>query len=487
MADDHDAWLAEGLAAMRENKRKRIAASGAGVGGGTRNILAAIAEIGPGQVVPGALSGQAGPSEESLAREFVRMHGQDWLYDYAIGRWLHWNGARWCWDQSGLLRHLIVEHLRAACPSKPAMQSSRTARGVQEIIAVNPAIAAPHDRFDAAPMLLGTPSRVVDMATGKSRVAARGDYITKATSVEPKWSEPKLWLKFLHDCTGGDVPFMAYLQRVAGYCLTGSTSAHALFFIFGGGKNGKSVFLNTVQRVAGEYAATASMDTFTATKSDRHPTDLARLDGPRLVTASETEEGRAWAESRIKQLTGGDTIAARFMRQDFFEFRPVFKLVIAGNFQPQLHNVDEAMRRRFHMIPFLHTPTHPDPRLEEKLVAEHPQILAWMIDGARTWARRGLERPDAVVDASDRYFEEQDMFGHWLEECCIRRAGVVGRSGDLFASWRDFARRGGEDAGTQKAMAGALRKRGFQSARAHGGTRVWQGIQVADALSGGDG
>lgn len=109
--------------------------------------------------------------------------------------------------------------------------------------------------------------------------------------VAPRWSEAKLWVQFLGEVTGGDVPLMGYLQRVAGYCLTGSTNAHALFFLFGAGKNGKSVFLNTLKRIAGDYAVTASMDTLTASKSDRHPTDLARLDGPRLVTASETEEG----------------------------------------------------------------------------------------------------------------------------------------------------------------------------------------------------
>ena len=387
----------------------------------------------------------------------------------------------WQKDVAGLMFHRIGEHLRAA-GGRPAIAGARTARGVQAFIRSNPAIAAPHDQFDANAMMLGTPGGVVELKTRRARPAERADYITKSTSVSPKWREPKLWLRFLGEATGGDVALMGYLQRVAGYCLTGSTREHALFFLFGAGKNGKSVFLNTITRIAGDYAVTASMDTFTASKSDRHPTDLARLDGPRLVTASETEEGRAWAESRIKQLTGGDPIAARYMRQDFFEFRPVFKLMIAGNFQPQLHNVDEAMRRRFHMVPFLHTPANPDPRLEEKLTAEHPQILAWMIEGASVWASRGLQRPDAVVDASERYFDEQDLFGHWLAECCVQRRSAVGRSGELFASWRAFARRNGEDAGTQKAMAGALRKRGFQSVRQSGGTRAWQGIEVVSVF-----
>jgi putative DNA primase/helicase len=336
--------------------------------------------------------------------------------------------------------------------------------------------------FDSDPYLLGVPGGVVDLRTGKMREALRTEYVTRSTAVAPRWSEPRLWKKFLAEATGGDVPMQAYLQVMAGYFLTGSTNAHALFFLFGAGKNGKSVFVDVLARVLSDYAVTASMDTFIASKSDRHPTDLARLDGARLVTASETEEGRAWAESRIKQLTGGDRIAARFMRQDFFEFSPVFKLLIAGNFQPQLHNVDEAMRRRFHMIPFTQTPRQPDPQLGEKLQAEYGQILAWAIEGARIWQRKGLTRPDAVVDASDRYFEEQDLFGHWIAERCLQKPGAVGRSVDLFSSWRNFARQNGEEAGTQKAMAGALRKRGFQSVRVSGGARAWQGIELAQVF-----
>ena len=145
---------------------------------------------------------------------------------------------------------------------------------------------------------------------------------------------------------------MRFLQQIVGYCLTGDTREHALFFIYGPGGNGKSVFLNTVSAIIGDYATTAAMDTFVASKSDRHPTDLAGLRGARLVAASETEEGRAWAEAKIKAITGGDPISARFMRQDFFTYRPQFKLVIVGNHKPVLKNVDDAAERRFNIIPF---------------------------------------------------------------------------------------------------------------------------------------
>src|SRR5262249_4902153 len=152
--------------------------------------------------------------------------------------------------------------------------------------------------------------------------------------------------------------------RLLGYALTGLTIEHALFFLYGTGANGKSVLMSTVAGILGSYHRTAPIETFTASTSERHPTDLAGLRGARLVTAVETEEGRRWAESKIKALTGGDRIAARFMRQDFFEFTPQFKLVIAGNHKPGLRSVDEAIRRRFNLVPF--TVTIPKAERDEK-------------------------------------------------------------------------------------------------------------------------
>ena len=180
------------------------------------------------------------------------------------------------------------------------------------------------------------------------------------------------------------------------------------------------------------------METFTASNSDRHPTDLAKLCGTRLVTASETEESKSWAEARIKQLTGGDMISARFMRQDFFEYRPNFKLTIVGNHQPILQNVDDAMRRRFNLVGFNHKPKHPDKQLEEKLRAESPAILAWMIAGCRDWLENGLARPQSVIAATETYFSEQDVIGQWLEEMCdvrLNDRSYIESVADLYSSW----------------------------------------------------
>jgi putative DNA primase/helicase len=215
--------------------------------------------------------------------------------------------------------------------------------------------------------------------------------MTKMTAVAPGGECPR-FIAFLNEITNGDRALCDFLQRMFGYCITGSTREHGLFFFYGTGANGKSVLLNTVSGILGDYHRTAPIETFTASSVDRHPTELAGLQGRRLVTAIETEEGRRWAESRIKALTGGDKISARFMRADFFEYTPAFKLVIAGNHKPGLRSVDEAIRRRFHLIPF--TVTIPeekrDPDLFEKLSKEWPGILDWMINGAMHWQEKWL-------------------------------------------------------------------------------------------------
>jgi len=249
----------------------------------------------------------------------------------------------------------------------------------------------------------------------------------------------------------------------------------------GSGGNGKSVFLNVLTGILSAYAATAAMDTFTASHGEKHPTDLAMLRGARLVTASETEEGRAWAESRIKQMTGGDPITARFMRENFFTYTPQFKLTIVGNHKPMLRNVDEAARRRFNIIPFTRKPAKPDPQLDEKLQAEWPGILRWMIGGCLAWQAQGLKRPTSVLEETETYFGEQDLLAHWLEEACDAESNNPYKSeltGKLYSSWAAFAKASGEEPGSKKAFSAELQKRGYEAAKGTGGVRILTGIRL---------
>jgi putative DNA primase/helicase len=266
-----------------------------------------------------------------------------------------------------------------------------------------------------------------------------------------------------------------------GYGLTGDIREHALFFAHGDGGNGKGVFLNTCRNIFGDYAQTAVMDTFTASQNDKHTTDLAMLKGARLVSASETEEGRAWAESRIKTMTGGDPITARFMRRDNFTYNPQFKLFIIGNHKPVLKNVDDAARRRFNMIPFVHKPIKKDSALEDKLRAEWPAIFRWMIDGCLDWQQNGLIRPAVVAEATETYFTEQDTLNQWIAENCDTGNNSSDTTANLFTSWSEWATANGEKPGTTKWFSQALQKQGYVSvseAPNHRKKRGFIGISV---------
>ena len=321
----------------------------------------------------------------------------------------------------------------------------------------------------------------VDLRTGQTYAPQREDYCTKAAPCEPGGECPQWW-EFLERVTDGNCELESYLQRVVGYCLTGLTSEHVLFFLYGTGANGKTVFINTVAGMMGDYAITAPMQMFLASPVERHPTELAMLRGARLVVASETEDGRRWSEAKIKALTGGDRIAARFMRQDFFEFTPQFKLMIAGNHKPSLRSVDEAIRRRIHLIPFTVTipPQQRDHQLSDKLRAEWPGILSWAIEGCLEWQQTGLAPPQIVRAATDDYLAEEDALKLWLEDCAETAAEwAFERKANLFASWKAWAERAGEFVGTQKRLSQSLEGRGFEAAREPGtGQRGFAGIRL---------
>jgi putative DNA primase/helicase len=410
-------------------------------------------------------------TEHCVAVAFSRRSRERFRYCHTTGAWFIWTGTIWQRDYKKRAltqaRRLTAE-LNRDEPLKTRAITGRYAfaAAVERYAQADPALAVTADVWNSDPWLLGTPGGVVDLRTGQLRPAERTDFITRSTAVAPaEVAHCPTWLQFLREATGGDDGLIRFLQQWFGYCLTGHTYEHALVFLYGPGGNGKGVLLGTIASVMRSYAATAALDTFTATRGERHPTDLAMLDGARLVQTNETEEDRAWAEARIKTLTGGDAVTARFMRQDFFTYIPQFKLVISGNHQPALRNVDDAARRRFNVVPFLHKPPIPDPLLSQKLRDEWPAILRWMIDGGLDWQGSGLVRPQAVLDATEQYFAEQDLFSQWLEEFCEARDGVGEKISELFASWRAFAQARFEEPHNAKWLSVMLERRGFVRAK----------------------
>jgi putative DNA primase/helicase len=426
-------------------------------------------------------------SEDQVALIFQERQSGKFLYCRSSGIWYVYTGESWTPDRLGLVIHLVRELARELAHSQMKDTTRVTAGkanfiyGSERLSRSDPTFAATSDVFDQDPWLLGTPRGTVNLRSGLMRPADPSDRITKLTSIVPApASNCPRWLTFLNQATCSDAGLIRFVQQWCGYSLTGSTREHALVFVYGPGGNGKSVFLNVLTGILGEYAKVAAMDTFTASTGDKHSTDMAMLRGARLVTASETDEGRAWDEAKIKQLTGGDPVTARFMRQDFFTFTPAFKLTIAGNHQPMLRNVDEAAKRRFNIVPFIRKPEKPDLELEGKLKAEWPAILRWMIEGCLDWQQNGLLRPASVVDATDAYFAEQDLMAQWLAEKCDVRQGdasVWDRTSDLFQSWTAYARAAGDVPGTTKSFGPAMLRHGLMPYRTNS-ARGFQGVRL---------
>jgi putative DNA primase/helicase len=428
-------------------------------------------------------------SDDALALEFSARHAGELRFVAGFGKWMRWDGVRWVMEKtlaSFDLARAVARDFANACNQeklKRRIASANTVAGIERLARSDRRHAATVSIWDADPWLLNTPDGIVDLRSGAMQSHDPLRYMTKMTAVGPS-GECERWRQFLREITNNDEELQAFLQRIAGYALTGSTCEHALFFLYGTGRNGKGVFLNTLSAILSDYAAVAPMETFIATQGERHPTDLAGLRGARLVSAQETEEGRRWAESKIKALTGGDPITARFMRQDFFTFEPQFKLLIAGNHKPGLRGVDEAIRARFNLVPF--TVTIPkekrDKTLAEKLRKEWPGIMQWAIAGCLAWQSEGLHPPKIVRDATEDYLGEEDAIARWIEDCCVTGANHWCASGDLWQSWKQWGEANNERVGSQKSLGSALDGHGYLRQRNETGMRGYQGLKLKPGI-----
>lgn len=352
------------------------------------------------------------------------------------------------------------------------LRSNATVTAVNNLARANAASACPHDTFDRNLFLLGTPGGTVDLRTGALRTARRDDMISRVTAVAPAEPgvRPDLFERFLSEIFEGDSDVIDFLQRVAGYALTGSTTEHKLLFLHGAGRNGKSVFLNTLLYLWGDYGRRVAASTFLNSQTERHPTDVAGLQGARLAVASELPRGKTWDEAVIKDLTGGDRMTARFMRQDFFDFDPQLTLMIAGNTQPSFRGVDEAIRARVVLVPFKVTipPERRDKGLEAKLKAEGPAILRWCIDGALAWQERGLDVPKSILAASQAYFDEEDVLGLFLQDETHPDPQAFLSSEALGQRFEQWCTGQGLTTWTQRTLIKELRQRGYADAKSNG-------------------
>jgi putative DNA primase/helicase len=430
-------------------------------------------------------------TEFALADEFIEKHQADLRYVSKFGKWQMWQGTGWKEDETVRVFDLARRICKRAAANKEkpvakAISKSRTVAAVETLARSYPSVAATVDQWDMHPLKFNVLSGTIDLTTGVVMPHDPLDYITKiaACDVAPKGTAHPKWTEFLEHIMAGDADLIAFLQRYMGYCLTGLTREHRFVFGHGGGANGKGTFINTFVNIFGDYATISNTETFTESHNERHTTEIAKLRGARLVVAQEVEEGKQWNETRIKAVTGGDKLTARFMRQDDFEFYPQFKLFMMGNNQPTLRNVDEAMRRRLLLVPF--TVTIPEAKrdhdLAEKLKTEWPAILRWAVDGCLEWQRIGLDPPPAVKAATNEYFAEQDTFSMWLDEACIIKIGdgdMTERSADLYESWSKYAAKGGVAKTSATSFGLKMTTRGFSRREiGHAKHRGFSGVRL---------
>jgi P4 family phage/plasmid primase-like protien len=430
-------------------------------------------------------------SEDHLSYTFVSHVAMELRYVNEWGQWMEWDGTRWKAEKTLRAFDRAREVCRAAANMLPPdkrrgwMVDAKTIAAVERIAKSDRRVAITAEVFDTRIDLLNTPEYIVDLNTGDTLPHDPNLYCTMSTAVSPAPSETPcpLWMKFLRDVTGDNADYIAFLQRAAGYTLTGEIKEHSLFFGHGTGGNGKGVFIETIRYILGDYATSIPISSLVVTANQQHPTDLAGLRGARMVTADETEQGQQWAESKIKYMTGGSKIKARFMRQDFFEFDPQFKLWIMGNHRPRLNNVDEAIRRRLHLLPF--NVTIPDERKDKDLVmklrAESPAIMRWMLDGCLQWRRNGLHPPTLITEATMKYLQGEDYIGQWLAERTVSSADGRVKHGDLFESWRHFAEQNNIPVNSTRWLTNQLESHGLTDAGHGNAGKVWLGFRFTEA------
>jgi putative DNA primase/helicase len=440
------------------------------------------------------------------ARRMVHHHSDRLQYVPGKG-WHAYDGRRWAPDTTRAVMRAAKETARAilreahGAPDEETRkdlakwavrsQSEPRLRAMIALAESETEFVLTADRLDRHPMLLNARNGTIDLDTGELRPHNPGDHITKLANVTyDHLAQDDILDSFLFALFADrpeDAPSLSlllYLQRLAGYCLTGDTTEEKFFFVHGMTATGKSTFLDALGAMMGDYATVADFETFLKRRGDAPVrNDVARLAGARLVTSLEVDEGKRLAEGLVKTLTGGDTITARFLYSEAFQFKPQFKLFLAANSRPRVNASDTAMWRRIDLIPFTNSiPEHKrDPAIKRHLVNDpgaRSALLAWAIEGCINWQRQRITTPNSVKAYTADYRKEDDVISEWLQDCCELAPTAIATAADLndsYTRWAQVTRV--KNPLSAIAFAAQLKEHGLTGARTKK-ARLWHGIQL---------
>ncbi|WP_440073280.1 DNA primase family protein [Streptosporangium sp. OZ121] len=419
-------------------------------------------------------------TDRGNAKLFVALYGKDFKHVPGLG-WYRWTGSRWQLDESKTIMWSVGEMAENIASTDPrgvhtdsalrrhrshALSTSGMNALLQQAKAA-PGMVLEASLLDADPYALCTPDGVVDLRTG---VLTQPDparhFHSRSATVSPLQMPTPRWERFLVDTFGADAEgrqTIDFLHLLLGYSITGDVGGQVLPFLFGAGKNGKSVLLEVMLHLLGDYSDAAPPGFLMARTFDGHPTDLAELHGRRIIVCSELKPGDRFDEGRVKQLTGGDRIKARRMRQDFFSFNPTHHLWLLGNHRPEVSAGGFSFWRRIRLIPF--NRVVPEERKIDNLASvlvreEGPGILHWLVEGARRYlgGDRDLSGPQRVRIATDAYAQTEDHMGRFLTEACTLEPGLRAEQAQLYAAYARWCSFEGASPVSARAFAARVRE-----------------------------
>ena len=434
-------------------------------------------------------------SDTGNAECLAHLSGDDLRYCHTREKWLIWCESRWCIDEDGAAQRAMIAVMRARFRASEAIsdpdhrkkalvwaigcENNGKIEAGMSVASNLPPFTSTIERYDRDPLLTACIGATIDLRACVHRHVRREDFITMqlGATYDPDATCDR-WLQFLDEIFNDNAELISYIQRAVGYSLTGDTREQKLFLLHGVGNNGKSVFLDVLSALLGDYAGNASFETFDANKRSESTNDLAALRGKRLVTVVETEDGKRLAEARVKSVTGQDPITCRFLYGEYFTYRPGYKIWLAMNHLPSIRGTDKGIWRRIQLIPFDQDfSDKEDKTLAATLHGELDGILQWAIEGLRQWWQRGLDTPSIVANATAKYRTESDQVGRWISDAMVQVSNIsvtVALSYNCYKSWCEA---NGETAMSQSKLSRVLIEKGVDQSIIRN-QRTWIGLGI---------